>query len=57
MKQAVKAGILPKQPLDTLVSKAEKLKLVNKVEAKSLTDLFEKMTAAVQVDHFPYKNK
>ncbi len=55
MKQAVKAGVLPKQPLDTLVPMAEKLKLVNKAEAKSLADLFENMTAAVQVDHFPYK--
>jgi len=55
MKQAVKAGVLPKQPLDTLVSKAEKLKLVNKAEAKSLASLFENMTTAIQVDHFPFK--
>ena len=47
LKQAVKTGILPKQPLDTLVSKAAKLKLLNKTEEKLLNDLFENMNAAV----------
>tara|TARA_R110002050_G_scaffold22469_1_gene61272 strand:+ start:25664 stop:27967 length:2304 start_codon:yes stop_codon:yes gene_type:complete len=57
LKQAVKTGILPKQPLDTLVSKAAKLKLLNKTEEKLLNDLFENMNAAVQVDHFPFSSR
>jgi acyl-CoA dehydrogenase len=56
LKEAVKAGILPRKPLDTLVQNAVKLKLLNKAEEKALTELFADMVAAVQVDHFPFKN-
>lgn len=55
LKQAVRAGVLPKQPLDTLVPKAAKLKLINKTQEKALAKLFADMIAAVQVDDFPFK--